>query len=129
MCSKYDNHSRLNNEHNGRGGALWPSNAHGNPHFDSNHDIHMSSKNYQESGYNFVNLDLLIIAYRSRLSYPSEKKKEANHSIPIYLIIHRGKWTTSSFKWKWERENYHIQANLSFIQHKSHETVCEPISY
>ena len=42
-CELYDNHYGLNNEHKG-GGAIWPFNEHEN--------IHASSKNHEESGFN-----------------------------------------------------------------------------
>ena len=43
-------------------GPIWPFNKHKNLHFDNAHDIHMSSKNYGESGYS-LDLDLLTISH------------------------------------------------------------------
>ena len=43
-------------------GPIWPFNEHKNLHFDNEEDIHVSSKNYEESGYS-LNLDLLAISY------------------------------------------------------------------
>ena len=66
MCSKYDNHSRLNNQHNG--GDLYKClMSMNNLHFDTKHIIHTSSKSYEESGSN-LELDLLTISYESRVT-------------------------------------------------------------
>ena len=40
---------------------IWPFNEHKNLHFDNEYDVHMSSKNYEESGYG-LNLDSLAIS-------------------------------------------------------------------
>ena len=53
-CSKYGNHSKLNNEQNQGGGATWLFDEHKNPHFDNverTRDIHMRYGNDKESGY------------------------------------------------------------------------------
>ena len=62
MCVEYDNHSKLNSQHNWRGKSKWTFNEHKNLHLDNKYDVHMSSKNYEESGYG-LDLDLLTILY------------------------------------------------------------------
>ena len=54
---KYGNHSRLNSKHNW-GTSIWPFNEHKNLHSSNAWDIHMNSKNYEESGYG-LDLELL----------------------------------------------------------------------
>ena len=80
MCSKYDHHNR---------GDLYD-------HlvstriviFDNEEDVHLSSKNHEESGYD-SNLVLLMNSYKSRVSYPkrivsSGLVGKSNHFRPIY---------------------------------------------
>jgi hypothetical protein len=64
MCSKTDNHSKFN------GQLYWEDvydymtyYEHKNVHFDIEKDIKLSSKNYEESGYN-LNLDHLVLVAR-----------------------------------------------------------------
>ena len=62
-CSKYDNHSKLNNQHDlGRGEGLY-DHLRGMKIFTFNNecDIYVSSKNYEESRYN-LDLDLQTIS-------------------------------------------------------------------
>ena len=40
------------------GGGIWSLNKHTNLHFDNEQEIHMSSQNYEKSGYD-LDLDLL----------------------------------------------------------------------
>ena len=52
-CSKYNNHSKLNSQHIWRT-LIYSFIEHKNLHFDSVediHDIHMSSKKYEDCGY------------------------------------------------------------------------------
>ena len=76
--------SRLNNQHNWWE-PIWPSNE--TLHLDNEQDIHMSSENYEGSGYG-LDLDLLTMLYWLRVSYPRRSGllgKSDNHSRPIYL--------------------------------------------
>ena len=41
---------------------MWPFDEYENLHFDNEYDIHMSSKNYEDSGYD-LNLDFLTMSY------------------------------------------------------------------
>ena len=41
---------------------MWPFNEHENLQSDNEEDIHMSSKNYEESGYG-LDVDMLTILY------------------------------------------------------------------
>jgi hypothetical protein len=60
MCSKYNNHSKLNIQHN-CGQPIRPFNElHENLHFDFEYDIQMSFENYEKSGYD-LNQDTLTI--------------------------------------------------------------------
>ena len=43
-------------------GPVWPLNEHENLHFENEYDIHLSSKNYEATGYR-RNLDFLIISH------------------------------------------------------------------
>jgi len=49
-------------------GHVQPFNEHENIHFDNRKDIHTSSENHKESGYN-LNFELLMILYWVRVSY------------------------------------------------------------
>jgi hypothetical protein len=49
-------------------GHVQPFNEHENIHFDNRKDIHTSSKNHKESGYN-LDFELLMILYWVRVSY------------------------------------------------------------
>ena len=57
-CSKYDNHSRLDSQHNWRG-PTWQWNEHEDFHYNSEQDIQLISDDYEESGYG-LDLDMLI---------------------------------------------------------------------
>ena len=46
---------------------------HENIHFDNAQDIHMSSENYEENGYEH-DLDMLIISHQLRVSYPTRRE-------------------------------------------------------
>ena len=78
-CSKYDNHSKLNNQHNGgRGGeAIWPYNEHENIHFDNEKHIHRSSKITKkrlQSLFKFVAiLGLSCVLYSKRSEFVIKK--------------------------------------------------------
>ena len=65
MCcttaQKYDNHSRLNSQHD-RVDPHDHLDAHETFHFDIEKDIHMSSNDYEANGYG-QSLDLLIILH------------------------------------------------------------------
>ena len=61
MYTKYENHSRLNCQHNQRDlYESWPFHEHESLYFEDEYDIHMNFENYKESGYN-LDLDLLTI--------------------------------------------------------------------
>ena len=66
MCSKHDNHSRLNSEHKVFWGPIRPVDEHQELYVGNELDIHTSSKNYEESD---LELDLLTTAYNSCVSY------------------------------------------------------------
>ena len=53
---------KLNSQYNWGDKSIWPFDEHNNLHLDKQIDIHMSSKNYEESG-NDLDLDLLTISY------------------------------------------------------------------
>ena len=74
-------------------GHVRPFNEHENLHFDNGKDIHTSSENHEESGYNF-NLELLMILYWVRVSYKVGKTKNNEWT----LLVH---WTTGSFSLVW----------------------------
>ena len=65
-CSKCDNHSRFNGQLNSRA-FIWPFNEHKKHHFNNESDNHMNSKNYEESDYYSLDLDILTIELSSNV--------------------------------------------------------------
>ena len=54
MCSKYNNHSRLNSQHKIWGGGRYLAvNEHKNIHFDNEQDVHTKFVNHDECDYGF----------------------------------------------------------------------------
>ena len=90
MCSKYENHFRLNSEHNVLfGGPKWPFDEHQKLYFDNELDIHTSSENHEQSD---LKSDLRITSYNSCVSYRrrSALVGRSNHWRPNYLTLKYG---------------------------------------
>ena len=63
-CLKYNDHSKLSSQHKlgSQGEPILRSSKHANPHFHHEQDIHMSSKNDEESDHG-LDVDLRITLY------------------------------------------------------------------
>ena len=78
---KYENYSKPNSWRDWGGGEpKWPLNEHENIYFDNERDNHMSSRNYEDSGYG-LNLDLLTSCMFHILG--AVGYSESNHLRPI----------------------------------------------